>query len=202
MLLIGIKSHFVKGAEYFIINIGKLMDRILKLFLVATFLLFTSHILFGQSIKVKTYYSEDWDNWQAGDYRIKTAYSEDWDNWEYKIDGKSGKIKTYYSEDWDNWEIKGDNTLKLKTYYSEDWDNWKITGDNVDLKATTMYSEDWDNWKITGSGVEIRIKTYYSEDWDNWEVRGDLSKLSTEEKAAIFFIPIFVSSIHNKEINK
>lgn len=152
----------------------------------------------AQSVRVKTYYSEDWDNWQAGNERIKTYYSDDWDNWEYKIDGQSGRIKTYYSEDWDNWEIKGSSTLRLKTAYSNDWDNWECG----DLRIKTYYSEDWDNWQVTGAGVNIRIKTYYSEDWDNWEITGDLSKLTTEQKAAIYFIPIFVASIHQQGINQ
>ncbi len=57
-------------------------------------------------------------------------------------------------------------------------------------------SEDWDHWEITGNGVKIKIKTYMSEDWDYWEVTGNLSGLSPSVKAAIYFIPVFTSSIY------
>ena len=75
--------------------------------------------------------------------RIKTRYSNDWDSWEISGDGFSLKAKTRYSEDWDNWEVFGDLSLRIRTRYSEDWDDWEISGDLSKLtpsaKATVMF---------------------------------------------------------------
>ena len=39
--------------------------------------------------------------------KLKTYTSNDWDYWEISLGGSSGKIKTYTSEDWDYWEVSG-----------------------------------------------------------------------------------------------
>ena len=95
---------------------------------------FSISTIYAQTTRIKTRYSNDWDDWEASSVRIKTKYSNDWDNWEYSINGKSGSIKTRYSEDWDSWEV---GNVKLKTRYSNDWDDWEISGDLSKLNAST-----------------------------------------------------------------
>lgn len=143
--------------------------------------------------QIETCTSEDWDCWQVAEGKIKTSTSEDWDYWEYKIDDKVGRIQTYNCENWDYWQVDG-GKYTIRTYTADDWDYWEIRGHGMDCSAKTYTSKDWDYWEFSGT-FSGTIRTNISNDWDQWNITGDISKLNPSAKAAIFFVPIFTSSI-------
>ncbi|MFT5821971.1 MAG: hypothetical protein ACI8ZM_003227 [Crocinitomix sp.] len=157
---------------------------------------------YSNTIKMRTDFSEDWDNWEfeIGDttVEVETSFSEDWDNWEFSYGSIDGDIETNFSEDWDNWTLQSDDyTVKIRTSFSEDWDNWDIddyaNGWHADV--TTGFSEDWDDWDISfsgGGGLDVR--TAFSEDWDSWEAFGDFpSGYPLEYRIALLFVPVITN---------
>ena len=77
---------------------------------------------------------------------LRTYFSEDWDNWELILnDSVNGRIRTVFSEDWDNWEFEiGEFDGNIRTNFSEDWDNWELTCNGYEISIYTDFSEDWD----------------------------------------------------------
>jgi hypothetical protein len=161
---------------------------------------------------MRTYTSEDWDYWQydMGDTTgwLRTYTSEDWDYWQFNLHGISGSIRTYTSEDWDNWQLTtSGRTISIRTYTSNDWDYWEIkeTSSGFYAKMRTYTSNDFDYWEAyVGSTNIFDVRTYTSEDWDYWQF-GSQSILSSgldiPQLAAILFVPVYTSAIHQRGID-
>lgn len=162
---------------------------------------------------LKTYTSEDWDYWQysIGDTTgwLKTYTSEDWDYWQFNMGGVTGNIKTYTSEDWDNWQLTSAGRLiTIRTYTSEDWDYWEIkeTATGFYAKVRTYTSNDFDHWEVTVGGTNIfDAQTYTSNDWDYWQfdkVNYAALGLDMQQLAAVLFVPVYTSAIHQRGIDQ
>jgi hypothetical protein len=156
---------------------------------------------YSNSIKMRTAFSEDWDNWdfEIGDstVEVETSFSEDWDNWDFSYGATNGDIETNFSEDWDNWTLESDYyTIKMRTSFSEDWDNWDIddiaNGWHADV--ATGFSEDWDDWDISFSGGGLDVRTAFSNDWDSWEAYGGFpADFPLEYRIAVLFVPVITN---------
>jgi len=159
---------------------------------------------------IETVGSENWDYWSLalGDTtgHIETVGSENWDYWHFNLAATNGYIETIGSENWDYWKLtSGGRSIYIETVGSENWDYWHITESSTGFSAymETAGSNNFDNWHLyINSSSVLSIETSGSENWDNWNFGTySLHGMDLEQWAAVLFIPVYVSAIHQQGID-
>lgn len=166
----------------------------------------------GEEGRVRTFFSGKIENWEVSidnqDGNLEAYMMNDPNRWTFEVGDLTGEVNTEFNDTYNSWIITaGSQTYKLKTWLTNSWQKWELSGGDITGKVTiqTLYHASWDNWTMKPDGStesEMDIATLSNNSWDDWTLRGDASKLTAGEKAAAFFIPVFVSRIYKRGLVK